>query len=60
MRTITGFGIAIVIVLAILNGIAWLVGNLRLYDLKSAGFVLWMLGMYISDWLNGYRQVAIH
>ena len=62
MRTITSYGIAVIIVLAILNGIFWLVGNPRLHDLNvfSAGFVLGMLGMYIAAWLYGYHQVAIH
>jgi hypothetical protein len=57
-RTLTGYGIAVVIVLAILNGITWLVGSLRLHDLNvfSAGFV-GMLGMYIAAWLYGYRRV---
>jgi hypothetical protein len=58
-RTVTGYGIAVVIVLAALNGITWLVGNPRLHDLNvfSAGFVLGMLGMYIAARLYGYRQV---
>ena len=58
MRTLTGYGIAVVIVLAILNGIFWLVGKPQLHDLNifSAGFVLRMLGMYIAAWLYGYRQ----
>jgi hypothetical protein len=66
-RTLTGYGIAVVIVLAALNGITWLVGNPqlwlvgnpRLHDLNvfSAGFVLGMLGMYIVAWLYGYQQV---
>jgi hypothetical protein len=61
MRTITAYGIAVIIVLAILNGIIWLVGSPRLHDVNvfSAGFVLGMLGMYISAWLNGYRRVVI-
>jgi hypothetical protein len=59
-RTLTGYGIAVIIVLAILNGIAWLVETPRLHSLNvfSAGFVLGMLGMYISAWLNGYRRVT--
>jgi hypothetical protein len=59
-RTLTGYGIAVIIVLAILNGIAWLVETPRLHGLNvfSAGFVLGMLGMYISAWLNGYRRVT--
>jgi len=58
-RTLTGYGIAVVIVLAALNGITWLVGKPWLYDLNvfSAGFVLGMLGMYIAAWLYGYRRV---
>ena len=58
-RTLTGYGIAVAIVLAALNGITWIVGNPRLHDLNvlSAGFVLGMLGMYIAAWLYGYRQV---
>ena len=53
MRTITAYGTAVIIVFAILNGIIWLVGSPRLHDLNvfSAGFVLGMLGMYISGWL---------
>jgi hypothetical protein len=58
MRTLTAYGIAVVIVLAILNGIFWLVGKPQLHDLHifSAGFVLGMLGMYIAAWLYGYRR----
>ena len=61
MRTLTGYGIAVVIVFAILNGITWLVGNPpRLHGLNvfSAGFILGMLGMYIAAWLYGYRRVT--
>ena len=59
MRTLTGYGIAVVIVFAILNGIFWLADKPRLHDLNvfSAGFVLGMLGTYIAAWLYGYRQV---
>ena len=58
-RTLTGYGISVVIVLAILNDIAWRAGTPRLYGLNvfSAGFALGMLGMYIAAWLYGYRQV---
>ena len=58
MRTLTAYGIGVVIVLAVLNGIFWLVGNPRLHGLNvfSAGFVLGMFGMYLSAWLNGYHQ----
>ena len=60
MRTLTGYGIAVIIVLAILNGIAWLIGSQRLHSINvfSAGFVLGMLGMYIAAWLYGYRRVT--
>jgi hypothetical protein len=56
--TLTGYGIAVVIVLAILNGIFWLVGNTQLHELNvfSAGFVLGMLGMYLAAWLYGYHR----
>ena len=59
-RTLTAYGIEVVIVLAILNGIAWLVKAPWLHSLNvfSAGFVLGMLGMYIAAYLYGYRQVT--
>src|SRR5215510_13424756 len=55
----TGYGIAVVIVLAALNGITWLVGKPWLHDLNVffAGFVPGMLGMYIAARLYGYRRV---
>jgi hypothetical protein len=61
MRTITAYGIVVTIILAILNGIASLVGDPRMHGLHvfSTGFVLGMLGMYISAWLNGYRKVSV-
>ena len=45
-RTLTGYGIAVIIVLAVLNGIAWRTGTPWLDRLSvfSAGFVLGMLG----------------
>ena len=60
MRTLTAYGIGVVIVLAALNGIVWLVGSPRLHDLNvfSAGFLLGVLGTYISAWINGYRRVT--
>ena len=59
-RTLTAYGIEVVIVLAILNGIARLVKAPWLHSLNvfSAGFVLGMLGMYIAAHLYGYRQVT--
>ena len=61
-RTLTSDGIAVIIVLAILNAIFWWVGSRRLLELNvfSAGFVLWMCCMYLAAWLYGYRQVVIH
>ena len=46
MRTLTAYGIGVVIVLAVLNAIAWQAGTPRLHSLNvfSAGFVLGMLG----------------
>lgn len=59
MRTLTAYGIAVVIVLAILNGIAWSMDIHRLHGINifSAGFVLGMLGMYLAAWLYGYRRI---
>ena len=60
MRTLTAYGIGVVIVLAVLNSIVWLAGNPQLYNINvfSAGFVLGVLGMYIAAWLYGYRRVV--
>jgi hypothetical protein len=60
MRTLTAYWISVVIVLALLNGMAWQAGMLRLHSLNvfSAGFVLGALGMYIAAWLYGYRRVV--
>jgi hypothetical protein len=60
MRTLTAYGIGVVIVLAVLNAIAWQTGSLRLHGINvfSAGFTLGMLGTYIAAWLYGYRRVA--
>ena len=60
MRTLTAYGIGVVIVLAALNLIAWQAGMLRLHGLNvfSAGFVLGVLGTSIAAWLYGYRRIA--
>ncbi len=60
MRTLTAYGIGVVVVLAVLNGIAWQTGTPRLHSLNvfSAGFVLGVLGTSISAYVNGYRRVA--
>jgi uncharacterized membrane protein YhhN len=60
MRTLTAYGIGVVIVLAVLNAMAWQAGSPRLHSINvfSAGFALGVLGTYISAWLYGYRRVA--
>jgi hypothetical protein len=60
MRTLTAYGIGVVIVLAAINAIAWQVGAPKLHSLNvfSAGFVLGVLGTYLSACINGYRRVA--
>ena len=60
MRTLTAYVIAVVIVLAVLNAIAWQAAMPRLHSLNvfSAGFALGVLGAYIAAWLYGYRRVA--
>ena len=59
MRTLTGYGTAVILVLAALNATAWLTGfppQLRSLNVFSAGFILGMLGMYLAAWLYGYHQ----
>jgi hypothetical protein len=60
-RTLTGYGFAVLVVLAILNGTTWFVGAPRRHDLGifSTGFALGMLGMYIAAHLYGYRRSSI-
>jgi hypothetical protein len=60
MRTLTAYGTGVVIVLAILNAIAWRAGAPRLHSINvfSAGFVLGMLGTSLAAFLYGYRKVA--
>ena len=49
---------SVVIVLAVLNGIAWQAGMPRLRSLNvfSARFALGVLGTYIPAFINGYRR----
>ena len=59
MRTLTSYGVAVILVFAALNGIRWLGWNPpRLHSLPvfSAGFILGMLGMYTAAWLYGYHK----
>lgn len=60
MRTLTAYGIGVVIVLAVLNTLAWRAGMPRLHSLNvfSAGFVLGVLGTSIATFLYGYRRVG--
>jgi hypothetical protein len=60
-RTLTGYGFAVLVVLAILDGTAWFVGAPRRHSLGifSAGFALGMLGMYIAAHLYGYKRSSI-
>ena len=60
MRTLTAYGIGVIIVLAVLNGIAWRAGMPRLHGLNvfSAGFLIGMLGTSLAAFLYGYRRVA--
>jgi hypothetical protein len=60
MRTLTAYGIGVVIVLAVVNGIAWQAGSPRLHSLNvfSAGFVLGVLGTCIAAWFYGYHTMA--
>jgi hypothetical protein len=57
-RTLTGYYIGVLVVLAILNAIAWFMDAPRLYGLGvfSAGFLMGALGMYIAAYLYGYRK----
>ena len=59
MRTLTSYGIAVIVVFSVLLAIRWLAGNPPRLDslgVFSAGFILGMLGMYIAAWLYGYHQ----
>jgi hypothetical protein len=59
-RTLTGYYIAVLVVFAILNMIAWLTDAPPRYSLGvfSAGFLMGALGMYIAAYLYGYRKVT--
>jgi len=58
MRTLTAYGIGVVIVLGVLNAIAWQAGTPKLHNINvfSAGFVLGMLGTCIAARTYGYHQ----
>ena len=60
MRTLSAYGIGVVIVLAVLNGLVWLAGTPKLHNINvfSAGFVLSVFGTYIAAWVYGYRRVV--
>ena len=58
MRTLIGYGIAVVIVFVILNAAVWFARPpwAMSFRIFSAGFVLGMLGMYVASVLYGYHQ----
>jgi hypothetical protein len=58
MRTLTGYALAVLVVLAILNGTAWFVGAPPRPGpgVFSAGFALGMLGMYIAAHSSSPRR----
>jgi hypothetical protein len=58
--TLTAYGIWVVVVHAILNGVAWFVSSPWLHDLNifSAGFAFGMLGTCLATYLYGYRRVS--
>jgi len=60
MRTFTAYGIGVIIVLILINAIAWQAGTPRLHSINvfSAGFALGMVGTYTSAWFNGYHRIA--
>ena len=60
MRTLTAYGLGVVIVLAVLNAFAWQAGMPRLHSVNvfSAGFALGMLGTCIAAFVYGYRRVV--
>ena len=59
-RTLTAYLVGVLVVLAILNSIAWWRNAPRAHDFAvfSAGFLLGAFGMYLSAYLNGYRRAA--
>ena len=60
LRTLTGYGIGVIFVFVLLNGIAWFVGGApRVHHIRifSAGFIMGMFGMYLAAHLYGYRRV---
>jgi hypothetical protein len=60
MRTLTGYAIAVLVILVVINGVAWAANASRLHGVMqfSAGFALGMLGMYLAAKIYGYRKVA--
>jgi len=60
-RSLTGYLVGVLVVLAILNSIAWWRNAPRAHDFAvfSAGFLLGAFGMWLSAYVNGYRRTAI-
>jgi len=59
-RTLTAYLVGVLVVLAILNSIAWRRNAPWAHDFAvfSAGFLLGAFGMYLSAYVNGYRRTA--
>ena len=60
-RTLTAYFVGVLVVLAILNSIAWWRNAPRAHDFAvfSAGFLLGAFGIHLSPYVNGYRRTAI-
>jgi hypothetical protein len=58
MRTLTGYGIGVAIVLAALNLIVWQTATPKLHDINvfSCGFMLGVIGTCIAARFYGYRR----
>jgi hypothetical protein len=59
-RTLTGYLVGVLVVLATLNGIYSWRGAPRAHDaaIFSAGFLLGAFGMYLAAYLYGYRRTT--
>ena len=60
MRTLTAYGVGVIVVLFLVNILDWTAGGARQYGLSvfSAGFILGGMGMYIAAWLYGYQKAG--
>ena len=60
-RTLTAYLVGVLVVLAILNSIAWWRNAQHAHDFAvfSAGFLLGAFGMYLSAYINEYRRTTM-